>query len=71
MDFLNKIRPKNLVKLSIFPPTIITAPTSDNALLKPVRITISRLNLDSNIIVLLILVFEALSDKKYSFKRLY
>ena len=36
-----------LVKLSILPPTIITAPTSDNALLKPVMIITKRLNLDS------------------------
>ena len=35
------------VKLSILPPTIITAPTSDNALLKPVMIITKRLNLDS------------------------
>ncbi len=36
-----------LVKLSILPPTIRTAPTSDSALLKPVMITINKLNLDS------------------------
>jgi len=36
-----------LVKLSILPPTIITAPTSDNALLKPVMIITKRLNRDS------------------------
>ena len=35
-----------LVKLSILPPTIITAPTSDNALLNPVMTIISKLNLD-------------------------
>ena len=36
-----------LVMLSILPPTIITAPTSDNALLIPVIIIIKISNLDS------------------------
>jgi hypothetical protein len=43
------------VKLSIFPPTIITAPTSESALLSPVMTMINKSYLDSNINVARIL----------------
>ena len=60
-----------LVKLSILPPTIITAPTSESALLNPVIIIINKSYLDSKIIVFLILFVLVFKDIKYSFKRLY
>ena len=60
-----------LVKLSILPPTIITAPTSESALLSPVMIIINKSYLDSKIIVLRILFLLVFKEFKYSLKRLY
>ena len=60
-----------LVKLSILPPTIITAPTSESALLSPVMIMINKSYLDSKIIVLRILFSLVFKEYKYSLKRLY
>ena len=54
-----------LVKLSILPPTIITAPTSERALLSPVMTIIKRSYLDSNTIVLRILFLLVFKDIKY------
>ena len=53
-----------LVKLSILPPTIITAPTSESALLKPVMTIINKSYRDSYIIVLRILFLLVFKETK-------
>ena len=53
-----------LVKLSILPPTMITAPTSESALLNPVITMINRSYRDSYIIVLRILFLLAFKENR-------
>ena len=58
-----------LVKYEIFPPTIIIAPTSDNALPNATRMFRIMFNLHSCISVMVCFNFEARIDIKYSFKK--
>lgn len=51
---------------AILPPTIITAPTSDNALPSPVNNVINKSFLPSNIMVYNFLVVDACNENKYS-----